>query len=82
MGRGWGPEHLLEAILLRTVLVQSYANHYHVVSPLFESCPPQQEALGRSVWDSQLIHLEPSAPVKRPVCADSMNRHAVSKPRF
>ena len=36
-----GPEHLLEAILLGTVLVRSYVNHYYVVSLLFESCPPQ-----------------------------------------
>ena len=36
-----GLEQSLEAVLLGTVLVQSYVNHYYVVSLLVESCPPQ-----------------------------------------
>ena len=36
-----GPERLLKAILLGTVLVRSYVNHYYVVSLLVELCPPQ-----------------------------------------
>ena len=86
MGRGWGLEHLLEAILLRTILVRSQANCYYVSCLLSCALLIIHLGLAADSFGALRVHevacLESFTPAKWPVCADPMNLHAVSEPQF